>query len=104
MPRATDPDAWLHRMGADKEAKLRFMVHALTENRTGLAGEAVSTALWNCPRFARIGNLELTHRTDDAALVPARGNKGNFPARRRERCAEAQIKLLGLPGCPDPRI
>jgi hypothetical protein len=52
MPRATDPDAWLHRMGADKEAKLRFMVHALTENRTGLAGEAVSTALWNCPRFA----------------------------------------------------
>jgi hypothetical protein len=39
----TDPEAQLYRKGARKEAKLSFMGHALTENRSGLIVEATLT-------------------------------------------------------------
>ena len=39
----TDPDARLHRKGRGKEANLRFMGHALMENRNGLIVGAVAT-------------------------------------------------------------
>jgi len=40
---STPPDAWLYRKGPGKEAKLRFMRHALIENRNGLVVDACLT-------------------------------------------------------------
>jgi transposase len=83
----TDPDARLYRKGRGKEAKLRFMGHALMENRNGLIVAAVATrASGHAERLAAL-HLIAPH-ADRPRAITLGGDKGydtqDFVAELRE--------------------
>lgn len=70
---STDPDARLYRKGFGKEARLVFMGHALTENRSGLAVDGRLTRATGDAEPAAALDLAETHLHAGATLGADKG-------------------------------